>query len=316
MHDPVTDVLGVLQGWDHGEHPFLLRPFQVGLEAHHVVDGPLGVVLTQLDHGEGLLPRLGVLQAHRLQGAIAQRVSPPAGHDLHRHAALKHPGVLKAVDLRLLGGGELPPKGVILLLGQGAVDVVRGAPVIPGGEPGGVHVHALKGDQRGGGVEEIQVLAVRKQVPDGRRQPLRGQGAGGNDDIPFSGDLRHLPLHHGDPGVGADFFRDLPGEGVAVHRQGPAGLHPVGVGAGHNQGLAPAQLLLQQAHRVLQLVGPQGVRAHQLPEIFGVVGGGHLFRLHLPQLHRDSPPGQLPGGLAPRQAGADDDYFVHNTLSF
>ena len=39
VHDAVAEEFRVLQTGDHGEHPLLLRPGQVGLEAHDVVDG-------------------------------------------------------------------------------------------------------------------------------------------------------------------------------------------------------------------------------------------------------------------------------------
>ena len=155
---------------------------------------------------------------------------------------------------------------------------------------------------------------MRIPAGDSLRQRVGGQRAGGHDHVPLLRDVQHLPLHHRDVGVAADFFRDGGGEGVAVHRQGAPRLHPVGVGAGHNEGAAPAQLLLQKPHRVLQLVGAQGVGAHQLPEIPAVVGGGHLLRLHLPQFHRDAPLGQLPGRFAAGQTGAYHDHRFHGFL--
>ena len=143
------------QGGDHGEHPLLLRPSEVGLEAHQVIDGAHRVVPPQLDHGEGLLPGLGVPEAPGLQGAVAQGLLPPPGHHLHRHAPFKDILILKPVDRGLLGGAEFPPEGQVLLLGQGAVDVIRRALVVPGGKPGAVHVDALEGHQGGSGIVEV-----------------------------------------------------------------------------------------------------------------------------------------------------------------
>ena len=314
MHHPIAHILRIPQGGDHGEHPLLLRPFQVGLEAHDVVNGPLGVVLAQLHHGRGLPSGLGVLQSHRLQRSVAQGIPPPAGHHLHRHTALKDPGVLKAMDLRLLGGGQSLPEALVLLLRHGAVDVVRRPPVIPGGKPGALHVHAVKGDQRGRRVKEVQIAVLRIAPGDGLRQWVGGQRPAGHDDLSLRRKVCDLPLHHSDLGVAPDLLRNGFGEGMAVHCQRAARLHPVGVRAGHDEGAAAAQFLLQQPHRVLQLVGAQGVGAHQLAEGRAVVGRGHLLGFHLPKRHGDPPPGQLPGGLAARQARSDHNYRFHGSL--
>ena len=311
MHDAVADELRVFQGGDHGEHPLLLGPLQVGLEAHQVVDSAVGIVPAQLYHGKGLPARLWIPQAPGFQGPVAQGLLPPAGHDLHRHTALKDMLVLKAVDLRLLGGAQLGPEGQVLLLGHGAVDIVGGALVVPGGKEGAVHIHALKGDQGGGGVKEVEVMALREELPDGLRQRGGGQRPGGHDHMPLRRDGGDLPLLHGNEGVAANLLGNGLGKAVAIHRQGAPRLHPVPVGTGQDERAHPPQLLLQQPHRVLQLVGAQGVGAHQLPKPGGVVGGGHFFRLHLPQDHGDAPPGQLPGGLRAGQARADDDDRFH-----
>ena len=40
VHHPEADELGALQAWDQAQHPFLLTPLQVGLEAHQVPERP------------------------------------------------------------------------------------------------------------------------------------------------------------------------------------------------------------------------------------------------------------------------------------
>ena len=119
MHDAVAQVLGVVQGRDQGEHTLLLAPFQVGLEAHQIVDGAVSVVPPQLNHGVRLPTGLGVGQAAGLQGAEAEGILAPARHDLHGHAALEHVGVLEAVYLGLLRLHQFLPEGQVFLLGQG-----------------------------------------------------------------------------------------------------------------------------------------------------------------------------------------------------
>ena len=213
-----------MQGGDHGEHPLLLAPFQVGLEAHQIVDGAVGVVTPQLHHGVGLTAGLGIHQAAGLQGTEAQGVLAPAGHDLHRHTALEHAAVLKAVDLGLLRLHQLRPEGLIFLFGHGAVDVVRGALIVAGGEIRTVHVHAVEGHQRGRRVKEVQRMAAAQLFRNGIRQRVRGQRAAGDDHIPlrYSG---HLAGDHGDIGVAQHGLGDHAGKALPVHRQRTAGGH-------------------------------------------------------------------------------------------
>ena len=92
---------------------------------------------------------------------------------------------------------------------------------------------------------------------------------------PSSGMRRHLPLHHGDVRGGRGRPRSPPGRsrgGPPPGRPPP----PPGVASAqrHDEGAAAAQLLLQQAHRVLQLVAAQGVGAHQLRKAPGCGGRG------------------------------------------
>ena len=257
MHDAVAQELSVLQSGDHGEYPLLLRPPQVGLEAHQIVNGAVGVVPPQLYHGVRLLPGLGVRQATGLQRPEAQGVLTPAGHDLHRHTALKDLPILEAVDLRLLGGGQLLPEGQILLLGQGAVDVVRSALIIAGGEVGTVHIHAVKAHQRSGSVEEVQggLLSVSQQSRQTIRQSVGGQRPGGHHHLALR-QLRYLAGDHGDERVVPELLRHHPGKALPVHRQSASGGDGGGVGAAEDQAVQSPQLLLQQAHGILQPRSP------------------------------------------------------------
>ena len=208
------------------------------------------------------------------------------------------------MDRGLLGGAEFPPEGQVLLLGQGAVDVIRRALVVPGGKPGAVHVDALEGHQGGSGIVEMQISPGREPPGDVLGQIVGSEGAGGHNDLPLLRQSLHLAGLEGDVGMPLDGLGDGLGKGHPVHRQSPPGGHPMGVGTPEDQGVQPPQFLFQQAHRILQLVRPQGVGAHQFPQQGGVVGRGHLVRLHLPQRHGDPPVGQLPSGLAPGQARA------------
>ena len=256
VHDAVAQEPGVLQGGDHGEYPLLLRPFQVGLEAHQIIDGAVGVVFAQLHHRVGIPACFGIRQALGLQGSEAQRVLAAAGHHLHRHTALKHIVILEAVDLRLLRGNQRLPEGQILLPVHGTVDVIRRALVIAAGKIGAGHIHTVKGHQRRGSVKEMEGIGIPQQYRQLVRQRVGGQGAGGDDHIALR-DLGHFLRHHRDIGVAADGLRHHSGKTVAVHRQRTAGRHRRGVGAPQDQAVQPPQLLFQQAYGVFQTRAPQ-----------------------------------------------------------
>ena len=101
--------------------------------------------------------------------------------------------------------------------------------------------------------------------------------------------------------------RELP----PVHRQGLARRHPGGQGCGHNQGIKPPHLLLEQPHGGLAALSPQRVAAHQLPQKRRLVRRRKFPGLHLIETDPDPPAGRLPGRLTPRQPPADDiDYRV------
>ena len=134
------------------------------------------------------------------------------------------------MDFRLLGGGQRLPEGQVLLLVHGAVDVVRRTLVLAAGEVGAGHVHAVKGHQRCGGIEEMQGIGAAEQRRQLVRQRVGGQRAGGDDHIAL-GNVRHFLRHYGNIGVITDGFRHHGGKAVAIHRQRTAGRHRRGVGA-------------------------------------------------------------------------------------
>ena len=178
-----------------------------------------------------------------------------------------------------------------------------------------VHVHAVKGDDGGRRVEKVEIAVGGKQTGDGPGQGVRGQRAGGDNHLPL-GDGNGFLRRHRDAGVGADSLRDGGGEPLPVHSQGAARLHPRLIGTAQDQRPASAQLLFEEPHGVFQLVGAQGVGAHQLGKARAVVGGGHFMGLHFRQNDGNAPLGQLPGALAPSQARADDgDIHGYHILS-
>ena len=213
----------------------------MGLEAHQIVNALGRVVLPQLQNRVGLRSGFGVRQAHGLHGTVAQGVRSPAGHDLHRHTAFKHPLVLKPVNLRLLRGDQFLYKSLVLLLVHGTVYIIRSAPIISALPPGKLHIHGFRRHQRSGRIEEMQVFGT-EVFPDGFGKGIRGQRACGNDHRPLR-HLGHLLVDYGNQGVAADSLRHQPGKALSVHGQAAACLHPGGFRAVQNQAAAAAQLL-------------------------------------------------------------------------
>ena len=304
VHHAVAHELRVPERRDHGEHALLLAELEVGLAADQIVQRAVRVVAAQLEDRIGVFSGLGVGQADRLEDAEAQRIIAAARVDLDGHAALEHLGVLEAVHRRLLGGGERVPECVILLARERAVDVVRRALAVAGSLVGGVHIDALRGHDGRGRVVEVQEIAAHPGV-DGVEQRIRGQRAGGDDDAALR-DLRYLAVDHFDIRVVPDLFGDGCGERLAVHRQCTACLDAVRVRAGQNEAVQTAQLLLEQARRVGELIRAQRVRADKLCEIVRVMRRAVLRRFHLAQAHGNAALRELPCSLTAGQSRADD----------
>ena len=292
------------KGRDHGKHPLLLRPAEMGLEAHDVIDGASAVVLPQLHHRIGLLAGFGIFQANGLQGAVAQGILSPPGHDLHGHAAFKDLFVLKAMHRRFLCIRKLPDKVQILLPIHGAVDVIRGALVIAGGEPAVIHIQRFKAHQWGRRVIEVQALCAAEIVGNRRRHGIGGQGAGGNDRRTL-GDLRELLMDDLDVLVLLQRLGDGRSKCNTIHCQCAACFHAVFLGTAHDQAAQVPQFFLQKANGVRQRIAPERVGADQFTEQIRLMGRGLFLRLHLNEPHLEAHICQLPRRFASGQARAD-----------
>ena len=322
VHDAVPDELGVLEAGDHAEHPLLLPPFQVGLEAHDIIQRPLLIFSPELDVGPRAVARAGVDEAHRAQRAEPHGVRAPRRHDLDGHTALiDRDGVgllavgvgvglcallcpcIKIVEGSALGRGQRSVEGLVLGLIEGAVEVVGLAPVVPGGGKDLLVVEALRRHDGGHSVIEVEAL-ISGEASDLVRQRAVGQRAGGHEDrgalinvlhpLAVDGDARAF-LHH--PG-------DFGAEGVAVYRQRTACGHAGRLGGIQELAAHPAHLLLQQAGGGVQPLGLEAVGADQLRETLALVGRGEVCGLLLVKLHLHALARQPEGRFAARQTGA------------
>ena len=299
----------MLQPRNHPEHALLLGVGHLGLEADHVQQAAQAVVAPQLHHGVGRFPGARVFQAHRLHRPEARGVLAPLGHLLDRHAALEERNLLEILERDLLGAHQLAHEGLVLRFIHRAVQVIARpvarvlvVAVLPVAD---VHVHGLGVHDRRDGVEEAQRL-LAGQARDGAVEGVAGQRAGGDQRQALGRDLRYLAADDLDARLGLQRRGDPARELLAIHGQGRAGGNAGLVGGGHDERAQPAHLLVQQAHGVLQMIGAEGVGAHQLGALAGAVGGRFLLGAHLEQAHGNAAPGQLPGGLRAGQPRADD----------
>ena len=321
VHDAVPDKLGVLEAGYHAEHPLLLAPFQVCLETHDVIQGPLLIFGPELNVGPGAVAGAGVDEAHRAQGAEPHGVGTPGGHDLDGHTALvDRDGIgLLAVGIGVglcallcarvelmerssLCRGQRGVECLVLGLVEGTVEVVGLAPVVTGGGKHLLIVEALRRHDGGHGVVEVEAL-IAGQAADLVRQRTVRQGAGGHEDggalvdvlhpLPVNGDVR-LSLHH--PG-------DFGAEGVAVHGQRTARGHAGRLGGVQELTAHPAHLLFQQAGGGVQTLGFQAVGADELREALALVGRGEVSGLLLVELHLYAFARQPEGRFAACQTG-------------
>ena len=204
-------------------------------------------------------------------------------------------------------------KGAILRLGQGAVDVIGAAAagaglVVARLKPRLRHVDGVLVHDRRDGVEKGQGIFVR-QLANVIRQCSGGEGAGRDYNItPIRRrQARDLAARNLDQGMLVQRPGDGGGKSLAVDCERSARGDLVGVGRAHDERAKLAHLGMQQANRIVGgIIGAKRVGADKLGKPIGAVSFGHAQRAHLVQDHADAALGDLPGGLRPGEAGADD----------
>src|SRR5919199_1249199 len=242
MHDAHAGEVGTLHARYGPEDALLLAPLQARLEAHHVEESPLGVILPELHHRVGLLAGPRVRQPDRLHRAEAQGLVAAAGYGLHGEASLEVHILLKVLYRGELRGGEGFDEGVVLLPTHRAVQVRRLALAVAGGEVDGLLVERVAEEDRGRGVVEVERLAGERLYL--LHQGVRGQGAGGDDGGSLR-QLRRLLANHLYVRVVVDRLCDGPWKIFAGDPQRAARRDAVRVGAAQDHGPQPSQLLLE-----------------------------------------------------------------------
>ncbi len=321
---------------DHPEDALLLGDAEPGLEAHEVPHLPRPVLAAELHHGVRVPAGARVAEAHRLHGAEAKRLGAAARHLLHGEAALEVGHLVELVGGELVRRGERGEERLVLLARHGAVEVVVAVALAVAGQ-GIDHrlVDRLPAHDRRNRVVERQrrrlALLERRprrspfpRVRNGRIYPAATYGVGGRregvenragqrlrrerpgGDDAGGRELRHLARDDADPRVRGDPLVRQAREHLAVHRQRGAGGHPRLIRDGEQERAEPAQLVLEQAVRVAEVGGLEGVAADELGQAAGLVGRRGHRRAHLVELDVDPPLGEGPRGFRAREPPADD----------
>ena len=303
VHYAVSGESGVLKAGDHRKDPPLLGKGEMGLEAHHIVQAPRGVVPAKLHHGIGPRARDGMLKSHGFKRAEAHRVLSPGRHHLNRHTALEYHVRLKIPLLHALRAAQRVPETQVLLPRHGAIDIVGRTLSVAGGKIGGVHVDALIRNDWGRRVEKAERAAepvrnIRGKRGQGERACRNHAGTAVRNAIQPRRYNRYVRVR-------PDLLRHKRGECCAVDGERAAGRHARSVRALHDQRAQQPHLLFEQTHRIFHSGGAQGVGADKLGEIRAVMGGRHLQRLALDKLRLYARLCDLPCGLAAGEACAD-----------
>ena len=228
--------------------------------------------------------------------------------------------VLKAVDFRLFGRNKSLHKGMILFFAQRAVDIVRRPSIIARREKCMVHIHALKTHQRRRCIVKMERFMFTEKGLEIVCHRIGRQRSCRYNHFSFVRNRVILPFHHGNIGMVSDARRHRAGKTLTIHCQRAAGRHPCLICAGKDQRPQPPQFLLKQPHSILQLIGTQGVGAHQLGKCLVGMRGGVFSGLHLMQLYGNPPASQLPGCFAARQTRTDHQNSMlcifHHSVAF
>src|SRR5512138_2864744 len=204
MHLPQTNKLGILKTWDHPQHPHLLRPTEICLEANHVVECASDVVLTQLNNRIRSFPRPGVDYTNGAQRSISKRLTPTLGKHLDRQATFKEKGIflLKASQFNTFRTDQRIDKGFVCTPIEGTIDIVSTLAItvsISRSFKSNLHINRIASHDRSQCVIEIQITRSHKEC-NLRCQRGRCQRTTRNDGRPI-GYRQHFLAADGDPSV-------------------------------------------------------------------------------------------------------------------
>ena len=266
----------------------------------------------------------GLGQSDGFHRPEAQGVAAALGQDLDGQAPLepRRPPFPVAKGCRLCPTHPVD-KGIVLLKGQRTVDVGcgisrRSGLVVAGLEPRDVEVDAVAVDHRSDGIEEGEGFPASRPQDIGGKAGRRERTCGDNHQAVIRAwQGRHLLAAHLDRRLGGDGRFHVAGKSVAIDSQGTSGRHLVAIGSRHDDGIGASQFLVEQAHGIRGgIIRSERVGTYQFGKGVGPVSIAGAERTHLVEHGLPAPARDLPGGLAPRQATANDmNRFGHGAAS-
>ena len=276
---------------------------EAGLEADQVPHLARLVLTAQLHRRVRLAAGSRVVQADRLHRAEPQRLAAALRHLLDRQAALEVRHLVELVAVKLVGGRQRVDERFVLFARQRRVEVVVAVALAPA-RLGVEHVviERLGADDRRNRIVERQRVAAEPRL-DRRCERVGGERPGRNDASPGKG--RGLLALDPDERMGTDPRVHERRKHLAINRERGTTRHARLVGQRQQQRAQVAQLGLEQAVRVLQFDGLEGIAADQFTQSVGLVRGGAHHRPHLDDRDVDATLRQRPGGLASGEAAAD-----------
>ena len=306
MHDAVTYKLCIFQSRDHAEYPFLLRPFQMGLESYQIIQGSRCVVLPQLHHRISFFTVAGVPEADGLQGAEAHGVLSPVGHFLYGHAAFEY------IMLEVLYLGSFRcfqcfiKRNVFFFRVEGTVQVGRFPLVITGSPIDHIIIQGVPFHDRRRRIKKVQVICPYDTLY-GFTERRRSQRTAGKNHQAFQPlRIRHFFFNNCYQGMLPDKFSYPTGKTFSVNCQGTAGRNLVCIRHFHDEGIQAPHFFFQKAHCVFHIGRPEGIAADQFCKIFCFMGRAGFAGTHFMKDHGNAPAYDLPRRLTARKPCPDN----------
>ena len=173
-------------------------------------------------------------------------------------------------------------------------------------------VERVGGQNRRDGVVEVQTVAA-EEVVDRVEERLGRERAGGDDEevVAVAVERRYLVASQRDVRLVRDGARDRDREALAVDGEGITGRDASVCAAADDERVEQRHLRLEQADRIGDGGGAEGVRANELGEVRCLMRRGRLRRAHLEEIDLMAAPCQAERAFRTGQAGTDDFDACH-----